>query len=83
MAAFRARATGCLDELFERWPVGRVAAVCHGGIMNAMVGSVLRVPELFWVNPGYTSISRLRRMPGGRTVVVSVNETAHLYATRC
>jgi probable phosphoglycerate mutase len=80
--AFRERAAGCLDELFTRWPVGRIAAVCHGGIMNAMVGGILRVPELFWVNPGYTSVSRLRRMPGGRTVVVSVNETAHLYATR-
>jgi probable phosphoglycerate mutase len=82
VGAFRARAAGCLDDLFTRWQVGRTAAVCHGGIMNAMVGGVLRVPELFWVNPGYTSVSRLRRMPGGRTVVVSVNETAHLYASR-
>lgn len=80
--AFRARAAACLDDLFTRWPVGRIAAVCHGGILNAMVGGVLRTPGLFWVNPGYTSYSRLLRMPGGRTVVASVNETAHLVATR-
>lgn len=81
-AAFRARVAGALDEVFSRWPVGRVAAVCHGGTLNAAIGVVLGVPTLFWVNPGYTSVSRLRRLPGGRTVVLSVNETAHLYASR-
>jgi 2,3-bisphosphoglycerate-dependent phosphoglycerate mutase len=80
--AFRRRTAGCLAELFERWPVGRIAAVCHGGTINAMVGGVLQIPALFWVNPGYTSVCRLRRMPGERVVVVSVNETAHLFATR-
>jgi probable phosphoglycerate mutase len=80
--AFRRRTAACLAELFERWPVGRIAAICHGGTINAMLGGVLEVPALFWVNPGYTSVSRLRRMPGERVVVVSVNETAHLFATR-
>jgi probable phosphoglycerate mutase len=80
--AFRRRTAGCLAELFERWPVGRLAAVCHGGTINAMVGGVLQIPALFWLNPGYTSVTRLRRMAGGRVVVVSVNETAHLLATR-
>lgn len=73
--AFRARVAGAVDEVFTRWPVDRVAAVCHGGMLNAAIGGVLGVPALFWVNPGYTSVSRLRRVPGGRTVVVSVNET--------
>lgn len=80
--AFQTRVAGAIDEVFSRWPVGRVAAVCHGGTLNAAIGGVLGIPALFWVNPGFTSVSRLRRMPGGRTVVVSVNETAHLHATR-
>jgi probable phosphoglycerate mutase len=80
--AFRARVARALDEVFDRWPVSRVAAVCHGGTLNAAIGGLLGIPALFWVNPGYTSVSRLRRVPGGRTVVLSVNETAHLYATR-
>ena len=68
--------------MFTRWPFNRVAAVCRGGMLNAAIGGVPDMPTLFWVNPGYSSFSRLRRMPGGRTVVVSVNETAHLYASR-
>lgn len=80
--AFRRRTATCLDDLFRRWPVARLVAVCHGGTINAMVGGVLGIPALFWLNPGYTSVTRLRQMPGGRVVVVSVNETAHLYATR-
>ena len=80
--AFQKRTAGCLAELFERWPVGRLVAVGHGGAINAMVGGVLGISALFWHNPGYTSVARLRRMPGGRIVVVSVNETAHLIATR-
>ena len=80
--AFRKRTAGVLAELLDRWPGRRIAAVCHGGLINAMVGGVLEVPALFWFNPGYTSVTRLRRMPGERVVVVSVNETAHLFATR-
>jgi 2,3-bisphosphoglycerate-dependent phosphoglycerate mutase len=80
--AFRRRVSACLAQLFERWPVDRLVAVCHGGTINAMVGGVLGIPALFWLNPGYTSVTRLRRMPGGRVVVASVNETAHLFATR-
>lgn len=81
-AAFRARTSRCLTEVLTRWEGRRIAAVCHGGLLNAMVGDVLGIPALFWLNPGYTSVSRLRRMPAGRVVVVSVNETAHLHATR-
>jgi probable phosphoglycerate mutase len=81
-AAFQRRTAACLAGLFERWPAGRVVAVCHGGTINAMVGGVLQIPALFWFNPGYTSVTRLRRMTGGRVVLVSVNETAHLLDAR-
>ena len=80
--AFRRRTAGVLAEVLQRWPGQRIAAVCHGGLINAMVGGVLEVPALFWFNPGYTSVTRLRQMPGERVVVVSVNETAHFFAVR-
>jgi probable phosphoglycerate mutase len=80
--AFRRRVADCLTVVLDRWPDVRIAAVCHGGTINAMVGGLLQLPALFWVNPGYTSVTRLRRLAGERVVVVSVNETAHLVATR-
>ena len=80
--AFRARAASVLADVLDRWPVPRVVAVCHGGLLNTIIGGVLGIEPLFWHNPGYTSISRLQRVPAGRVVVAAVNETAHLYATR-
>ncbi|KUO09383.1 histidine phosphatase family protein [Streptomyces sp. DSM 15324] len=80
--AFRARAVRAMDTLLDAHPGGRIAAVCHGGITNTYLATVLGLPTLFWFHPDYTSVSRVRRMPGGRIVPHSVNETAHLLAGR-
>ncbi|MER5428567.1 histidine phosphatase family protein [Streptomyces sp. NPDC002588] len=80
--AFRARAARAMDTILDAHPGGRVAAVCHGGITNTYLATVLGLPRMFWFHPGYTSVSRVRRMPGGRIVLHSVNETAHMIADR-
>ncbi|MER5834545.1 histidine phosphatase family protein [Streptomyces sp. NPDC002130] len=80
--AFRARAGRAMDTIFDAHPGGRVAVVCHGGITNTYLATVLGLPTMFWFHPDYTSVSRVRRMPGGRVVVHSVNETAHMVAER-
>ncbi|MER6283073.1 histidine phosphatase family protein [Streptomyces sviceus] len=80
--AFRARAVRAMDSIFDAHPGGRVAVVCHGGITNTYLATVLGLPTMFWFHPGYTSVSRVRRMPGGRIVLHSVNETAHMIARR-
>jgi probable phosphoglycerate mutase len=80
--AFRARAGRAMDTILDAHPGGRVAVVCHGGITNTYLATVLGLPTMFWFHPGYTSVSRVRRMPGGRIVLHSVNETAHLVADR-
>lgn len=80
--AFRARAVRVMDTILDAHPGGRVAAVCHGGITNTCLATVLGLPSVFWFHPGYTSVSRVRRLPGGRIVAHSVNETAHLIAER-
>lgn len=80
--AFRARAVRAMDTMMAAHPGRRVAAVCHGGITNTYLATVLGLPTMFWFHPGYTSVSRVRRMPGGRIVPHSVNETAHLFAER-
>lgn len=80
--AFRARAGRAMDTILDAHPGGRVAVVCHGGITNTYLATVLGLPTMFWFHPDYTSVSRVRRMPGGRIVLHSVNETAHLVAER-
>lgn len=80
--AFRERAVRAMDGILDAHPVGRVAVVCHGGITNTYLATVLGLPTMFWFHPGYTSVSRVRRMPGGRIVLHSVNETAHMIAER-
>jgi broad specificity phosphatase PhoE len=80
--AFRARARRGMQTILDANPGGRVAVVCHGGITNTYLATVLGLPRMFWFHPDYTSVSRVRRMPGGRIVLHSVNETGHLVAER-
>lgn len=75
---FRARAQVAGALLLERYPTGRVLVVAHGGIINALLASILKLPGVFWFYPGYTSMSRMESLPSGRLVVRSVNETPHL-----
>ncbi len=57
-------------------------AVSHGGIINAILAGVIGTPDLFWFNPGYTSVSRVEKLRSGRVVVHSANETGHLLGSR-
>lgn len=82
LPAFRARALSAITSLFAAHPSGRIVAVSHGGIINAYLALVIDSPRVFWFNPGYTSISRVRRTPSGNVVVEAINETAHLIASR-
>lgn len=84
---FRDTARAALDEMFERWPVQRIVAVCHGGVINAIVTSVMEealgpIDGFFFTYPAYTSFTVLDRRPSGRTVVRAVNDTAHLMGER-
>ena len=59
---------------------GGVVVVSHGGAINAFLALVVRTPSTFFFDPAYTGVSRVRVrvMPDGRFVLVSVNETVHL-----
>ncbi len=81
LPAFRDRARVAIDSLFAEHASSRIVAVSHGGIINAYLALIIEAPRVFWFNPGYTSISRVRRTPIGKVVVESVNETAHLVAS--
>jgi len=79
---FRARVDATVAELISRFPGRRVVAVCHGGVINVALGSVLGVAQPLWFEPGYTSLSRMIASRTGIRSVASLNELAHLHATR-
>jgi probable phosphoglycerate mutase len=79
---FRGRIVPALSSVVERFPGGRVAVVCHGGVINVYLGALLRLDRHLWFEPAYTSISRVAAARSGERSVVSLNETAHLIAAR-
>jgi len=79
---FRARVDEAVTAIVERFPGQRVAAVCHGGVINVALGSVLGIAQPLWFEPGYTSMSRMLASRGGVRSIASLNELAHLTATR-
>jgi probable phosphoglycerate mutase len=79
---FRERIDATVTEIVSRFAGRRVVAVCHGGVINVALGSVLGVEQPLWFEPGYTSLSRMRASRGGVRSIVSLNELAHLEAKR-
>jgi probable phosphoglycerate mutase len=79
LPAFRRNVNRTLERIVAAHRGERVAVVCHGGVINSWAGSVLGVDEpFFFLDAGYTSISRFLVARSGERSVVSLNETAHL-----
>jgi 2,3-bisphosphoglycerate-dependent phosphoglycerate mutase len=79
---FRDRIVPALDALIEAHPGETVVVVCHGGVINTYLAALLGLTQHLWFDPGYTSISRVRSARGGARSLMTLNETAHLFATR-
>ncbi|HEY1739191.1 MAG TPA: histidine phosphatase family protein, partial [Acidimicrobiia bacterium] len=79
---FRARVGAALDRIIEEHPGERVVAVCHGGVINIALALVAGLDRLLWFDPVYTSMSRVVASRAGIRSVGSINDTAHLIATR-
>jgi probable phosphoglycerate mutase len=79
---FVKRITTTLDEIIDTHPGQTVAAVCHGGVINVALATVLGIDRLLWFDPVYTSISRVAASRTGIRSLVSLNERAHLDARR-
>lgn len=75
---FLERAAGAFDALVDTWPDKRIAVFSHGGLINAVMATVLGLRDtVFFFLPEYTSVSTVRVMPGGRRVIHALNGTAH------
>jgi 2,3-bisphosphoglycerate-dependent phosphoglycerate mutase len=79
---FKARVARTVEEIVARFPGQRVVAVCHGGVINCALASILEIDRHLWFEPVYTSISRVVASRSGIRSLVSLNERAHLEATR-
>ncbi len=76
LAAFRATVVDAFDKILAENPEGRVVVVCHGGTINAYIGHLAGIGDVFWFHPDYASVSRVERLPGGRVAIRSLNEVA-------
>jgi probable phosphoglycerate mutase len=75
---FRANVVAAVDGIIADHPGRTVAAVCHGGTINAYLSAMLGLDQLMFFFPDYTSVSRVRASRDGSRSLVSVNETGHL-----
>jgi probable phosphoglycerate mutase len=67
-----------VDGVIAAHPGRTVAAVCHGGTINAYLSAMLGIDRLMFFFPEYTSVSRVRASRSGVRGLVSINETSHL-----
>ncbi|WLP92886.1 histidine phosphatase family protein [Gordonia sp. NB41Y] len=83
--AFRRRVVAGVEEVISaRRDAGdghdeaTVAIVCHGGVINAYLTHILGLPQAFFTDPFYTSVTRVLARPGDHREILSVNEVDHL-----
>jgi 2,3-bisphosphoglycerate-dependent phosphoglycerate mutase len=82
-AQFRARVLAAIEHLVDSHAGGRIAVVCHGGVINTYLAAVLGLdptrPGFFY--PNYTSIHRVMAAGTGQRSILTINETSHLRGT--
>jgi broad specificity phosphatase PhoE len=82
-AQFRARVLAAIERLVGSHAGGRIAVVCHGGVINTYLAAVLDLdpkrPGFFY--PNYTSIHRVMAAGTGERSILTINETSHLRGT--
>lgn len=77
-AAFRARVMEAFREIAADRSSSRVVVVCHGGVINSYLSAVLERSHTVFVEPRYTSISRILVDDEGIPHLRSLNEVPHL-----
>jgi 2,3-bisphosphoglycerate-dependent phosphoglycerate mutase len=80
---FRARVLAAIENLVDAHTGGRIAVICHGGVINTYLAAVLGLdparPGFFY--PNYTSIHRVMAASTGQRSILTINETSHLRGT--
>lgn len=80
--AFGARVVDAVEVIIAAHPGQVVAAVCHGGVVNAYLAHLLGRSEAgAFFAPDYTSIHRIAASRRGHRAILTLNETGHLRGT--
>ncbi len=79
---FEQRVVAAFEEIIATHAGATVAVVCHNGVINSFLSVVLGRPRGMFVQPDYTSFSRLVAARSGERQLRSINETPHLQLTR-
>ena len=75
---FREGIVAAMDRVIDANAGGTVVVVCHGGVINAYLGHVLKIDDPFFFEPKYASVHRVAASRRGHRTVISVNEGGHL-----
>jgi len=85
---FHLRTIAAIEEIIGAHSGQRVAVVCHGGVINAYITSILGLSgdgnsefSRGFFYPNYTSIHRVAASARGDRSVITLNETSHLRNT--
>lgn len=78
LPSIAARVNEALDEWTARARGGRIAAFCHGSVVNVYAARVLGLAQPAFFAPGYASGHRFLISSEGVRSVRSLNETAYL-----
>ncbi len=80
--AFSERVVEAVETIIAAHPGEVVAAVCHGGVINAYLAHLLGRSEAgAFFAPDYTSIHRIAASRRGHRAILTLNETGHLRGT--
>lgn len=78
---FREFCTAVIDtveEIISQNRGGKVAVVCHGGVINVWTAHVIGFEPRLFFNPDYTSINRFMAAGSGERTVITLNQAVHL-----
>lgn len=74
---FRGRVAAAFDDILRTPDAHRVVVVCHGGVINSYLSTVIGRQHGMFFRPRYTSISRVVVDAAGTIRIASLNEFPH------
>ena len=75
---FHTAVVDTVEEIISHNRGGKVAVVCHGGVINVWTAYVIGLAPKLFFNPDYTSINRYMAASSGERSVITLNQAVHL-----